>query len=274
MVLQKSGLIPEPLAGVGWLSTAANPRYKRRTSTHRHAEIEANIVESGSCRYLIDDRVQSLRRGDLLWLFPEQEHMIIDASEGMSLWVMLATPAFLAQRTQHVPARADEHPSFARPHRLREGDRLHLTAVAKALAACEGDPVHHGDGLAWWFDEAARLTAAQSGRSGRTMHRAIVKALALLESEPSMPLPALAAAVHMSASRLSHLFAEQVERSVSAQRNQIRLRRVQEQLQSGASVNLTQAAFDAGFGSYAQFARVLRQSTGISPRELLKSNPV
>ena len=187
---------------------------------------------------------------------------------------MLATPAFLAQRTQHLPARADEQASFARPHRLRESDRVHLTAVAKALAACEGDPVHHGDGLAWWFDEAARLTAAQigqSGRSGRTMHRAIVKALSLLDAEPAMPLPALAAAVHMSASRLSHLFAEQVERSVSAHRNQLRLRRVHEELQSGTSTNLTQAAFDAGFGSYAQFARVLRQNTGISPRELLGS---
>ena len=262
-------IIPPTLSGLCWLSPAAQPRYPRRRHPHRHLEIEANLVDSGSCRYLVDGQVQTLTRGDLLWLFPEQPHMILDASADMALWVVVARPEFIASRTQRVPQAASQRPGFARPHRLRERERVHLAHVAASLVACEDDPAHHADGLAWWFDQAARVTEANAGRSGRALHPAIVKALSLLDRDPSLPLPDLARAVHLSASRLSHLFAEQVERSVSAHRNHLRLQRFQEQLQAGDCRNLTQAAFDAGFGSYAQFARVLRASTGQTPRALL-----
>ena len=262
-------LIPEGLQGLCWLSAAARPRHPRRRSPHSHAEIEANLVETGSCRYLIDGRVQLLHRGDLFWLFPDQPHMIIDASADMSLWVLIARPGFAPQRGLKLPSSAAERPPYARPHRLREADRLHLSGVAAALAACEDDAAHHADGLAWWLAEAARLTEQQEGRVGKPLHPAVIKALSLLETDPSLPLPALADAVHVSASRLSHLFVEQLESTVSAHRNQIRLRRFQDRLATEGVRNLTQAAFDAGFGSYAQFARVLRASTGLNPRTML-----
>jgi AraC-like DNA-binding protein len=263
------GLIPEPLSGLCWLSHAARPRYPRRSSPHRHAEIEINVIETGSCRYLIDGRVQTLSRGDMFWLFPAQPHVIIDASADMSLWVLLARPEFLVERAPMVPLETTAPPQFARPHRLRESDRLHLGGVAAALTACEDTPQHHADGLAWWFAQASRITEAQTGRAGRSLHPAIAKALSLLEADPSLPLPDLARDVHISASRLSHLFVEQLERTVSAHRNHVKLRRFQEQMSAGDCRNLTQAAFDAGFGSYAQFARVLRASTGVTPRTLL-----
>jgi AraC-like DNA-binding protein len=269
---QNLDIIPCTLSGMCWLSPAAQPRYKRRTSPHSHVEIEANLVETGTCRYLVDDRIQNLTRGDLLWLFPEQPHMLIDASDDMSLWVIVGRPGFLASRTQRVPASAHEREQFARPHRLRESEGIHLSSVLQSLTECEDDPAHHANGLAWWFDAAARITEAHDGRAGRPMHPAIIKALALLDADPSTPLPKLAQVVHLSPSRLSHLFAEQVERSVSAHRNHVRLRRFQEQLQLGGCRNLTQAAFDAGFGSYAQFARVLYDATGVTPRELLGDN--
>ena len=262
-------LIPTGLQGLSWLSHTQRPRFPRPAKPHHHLEIEANIIETGSCRYLIDGRVQTLSRGDLFWLFPSQQHVIIESSADMSLWVLLANPDFLARRAPGVPLDAEQQPSFTRPHRLRESDRLHLSGVAAALAASEDSPSHHADGLAWWFEQASRITAMQAGRAGKALHPAIVKALSLLEAEPSMPLPTLAQKVHLSASRISHLFVEQVERTVSAHRNHVKLRRFQEQVSAGDCRNLTLAAFDAGFGSYAQFARVLRASTGVTPRELL-----
>lgn len=251
------------------MSSSAQPRHPRRSSPHRHPEIEVNLIEGGTCRYLIDDRVQTLRRGDLFWLFPDQLHMIIDASDDMSLWVLLARPAFLASRVPKLPDSAGAHGPFTRPHRLREAARVHLAGVAAALAEGQDDPAHHADGLAWWFGQAARLTEAQAGRAGKALHPALVKALSLLEADPSRPLPALADAVHLSASRLSHLFVEQLDRTVSAHRNQLRLRRFQDRIGTGQVRNLATAAFEAGFGSYAQFARVLRASTGLAPSDLL-----
>lgn len=260
--------IPERLAGLCWLSHAATPRYGRLSQAHRHAEIEANIIESGTCRYLVDGRVRSLSAGDLLWLLPQQPHMIIEASPDLSLWVMLARPQFLQRQMPRLPVLGCHKAQFERPRRLCASERAQLTGIASSLAACVGDPAHFAHGLAWWFGEASRITETQSDYGGGPTHPAIVSALALLEIDPALPLPELARRVHMSASRLSHLFSEQVGLTISAHRNELRLRRFEQQLRSGKCRSLTLAAFEAGFGSYAQFARVLRASTGKTPREL------
>ena len=264
--------VPQGLSGVCWLNRYSRPRFGPLMYAHHHPEIEANVVESGSCKLVVNDRVQRLSRGDLFWLFPDQDHRVIEASDDLSFWVLLARPELIAQRAKRVPHCAVQNPRFAVPRRLRERERQRLHAVASALVECEDDPQHHADGLAWWYAEACRITEAQDARKGRPMHQAVVNALALLDRDPSIPLGALADRVHMSPSRLSHLFVEQVEHSVSAHRNQLKLQRFQELLQSGDSRNLTEAAFDAGFGSYAQCARVLKAHAGITPRELLETS--
>lgn len=263
--------IPERLAGLCWLSHAATPRYGRLRQAHSHAEIEANIIESGTCRYLVAGCVRSLSPGDLLWLLPQQPHMIVEASPDLSLWVLLARPQFLQRQMPRLPLLGCREPRFERPRRLCASDRAQLTGIASSLAGCVGDPAHFAHGLAWWFGEASRITATQSDGGSAPAHPAITAALALLERDPALPLPELAERVHMSASRLSHLFSEQVGRTISAQRNELRLRRFEQLLREGRCRSLTLAAFEAGFGSYAQFARVLRASTGKTPRHLLSS---
>ena len=44
---------------------------------HRHAELEFNLVTQGAGLYLLANRKYQIRRGDLLWLFPAQEHVLI-----------------------------------------------------------------------------------------------------------------------------------------------------------------------------------------------------
>lgn len=261
--------IPARLAGLCWLSHAARPRYGRLRQAHSHAEIEANVIETGTCRYLVDGCVQSLRSGDLLWLLPQQRHMIVEASPDLSLWVMLARPQFLERQMWRLPLSGSGTREFERPRRLCERERAQLTGIATALTACVDDPAHFAHGLAWWFGEASRITATQSDCRGGPTHPAVISSLALLEIDSSLPLPELARRVNMSASRLSHLFSEQVGLTISAHRNELRLRRFERRLRAGGCRNLTAAAFEAGFGSYAQFARVLRASTGQTPRELL-----
>lgn len=262
--------IPERLAGLCWLSHAARPRYGRLSHAHSHAEIEVNLIETGTCRYLIDGCIRSLVPGDLLWLLPQQRHMIIEASPDLSLWVILARPRFLQRQIPRLPLSGPPQPQFESPRRLCASERAQLAGIASSLAARVDDPVHFAHGLAWLFGEASRITEAQSERRHEgPAHPAVVSSLALLESDPSLPLPELASRVHMSASRLSHLFSEQVGLTISAHRNELRLRRFEGYVRSGECRNLTAAAFAAGFGSYAQFARVLRTSTGKAPRELL-----
>ena len=51
-------------------------------------------------------------------------------------------------------------------------------------------------------------------------------------------------------------------------RNRHRIERFFELYRDGYRLNITQAAFEAGFGSYAQFHRVFRKTLGYGPAEL------
>lgn len=86
--------------------------------------------------------------------------------------------------------------------------------------------------------------------------------------ETTLSVGELADMVHLSESRLSHLFSEQV--SVSVRRYQLwfRLREAIQLLASGDS--LTSTAHEVGFADSAHLSRTFRQMLGISPSALLK----
>jgi AraC-like DNA-binding protein len=76
-----------------------------------------------------------------------------------------------------------------------------------------------------------------------------------------------AAAAHMSASRLSHRFTEEVGMPFRRYVLWLRLRAAVEQVHDGAT--LTRAAVEAGFSDSAHLSRVFRQSFGLPPSALL-----
>jgi len=52
---------------------------------HGHRETELNIVVAGRASYALGDRRYELGADDLVWLFPAQEHQLIDRSEDFEL---------------------------------------------------------------------------------------------------------------------------------------------------------------------------------------------
>lgn len=100
-------------------------------------------------------------------------------------------------------------------------------------------------------------------------HPAIAAAVKLLDGDPSLPGAVLAKKQGMSLTRLVRAFKAELGVTLVDYRNQLRLERFFALTQSGQT-NLSQAALDAGFGSYAQFHRVVRQRYGVSARELMK----
>ena len=56
-------------------------------------------------------------------------------------------------------------------------------------------------------------------------------------------------------------------------RNRLRLQEFFRRLQAHPEIRLLQHAFDAGFGSYAQFYRVFTQALGVPPRQWLRKIP-
>ena len=80
-------------------------------------------------------------------------------------------------------------------------------------------------------------------------------------------LAALARQVGLHQARLSQLFQEQLGISIVDFRNRECLNRFFEAYRQGRRKSIQQAAREAGFGSYQQFYRVIKQRTGRSPRE-------
>src|SRR5258708_30601676 len=82
--------------------------YKARLSEvrpmHRHRELELNIVTAGRASYALGDRRYELGADDLVWLFPAQEHQLIDRSEDFEMWVVVFSPEFLRGAVQGNPA--------------------------------------------------------------------------------------------------------------------------------------------------------------------------
>lgn len=86
-----------------------------------------------------------------------------------------------------------------------------------------------------------------------------------------LPLPAVAAHVHLSAGRYAHLFTQQVgvpfRRYVRWSRLQATVRAV---LQGHS---LTQACYDGGFTDLPHFTRTFRAMFGVAPSEVIRPRP-
>ena len=80
----------------------------------------------------------------------------------------------------------------------------------------------------------------------------------------------MAAELHISESRLAAVFKALMGISLVDYRNLLRLDRFEALLEDGHP-SLMDAAFAAGFGSYAQFSRVFRARSHTSPREYLNA---
>jgi AraC family transcriptional regulator of adaptative response / DNA-3-methyladenine glycosylase II len=80
-------------------------------------------------------------------------------------------------------------------------------------------------------------------------------------------LAGLARRCGVSEAYLSRVFARQVGVPLNRYRNSVRLGRFLELRRSGDGRTLTELAYEAGFGSYAQFFKIYVQAYGQGPRE-------
>src|SRR5579859_1807794 len=69
----------------------AGPGISIRT-WHRHDELELNLVTKGTSSYLLGDRRYDLHSDVMVWLFPDQDHVLIDWSPDFEMWIALFRP--------------------------------------------------------------------------------------------------------------------------------------------------------------------------------------
>lgn len=108
----------------------------------------------------------------------------------------------------------------------------------------------------------------QGASTGRTKpHGPLVgRALEALSNNPAITGRELAGELRVTSSYLARAFKTETRISIVEYRNRIRIERFLAEVQAGRG-SVREAAFDAGFRSYAQFHRVFRRLVGSSPGE-------
>ena len=54
-----------------------------------------NLVVTGKASYLFGNRRVPLLASSMIWLFPKQEHVLIDRSRDFSMWVLVFKPSLV-----------------------------------------------------------------------------------------------------------------------------------------------------------------------------------
>jgi AraC-like DNA-binding protein len=238
-----------------------------RPRPHRHVELEVNLVVRGSASYLLGDRRYALTPGTLTWLFPGQEHVLVDESADHELWWAVFRPALVARVATAALQADDPVGRFSR--RLAAGRVDRLASLFHELQDADDD-VLVNTGLAYLLSLAWRFFLdSDDVVEGVDVHPAVETVARLLRSDPEAgDLATLALTAGLSSSHLSRIFNAQTGVSISTFRNQQRLQRFLALYGSGRRTTALAAALEAGFGSYAQFHRVFRELTGRTPSDL------
>lgn len=241
---------------------------ERRPRPHRHAELEVNLVVSGTASYVLDERRYELSSGTLAWLFPGQDHVLVDESAHLVLWWAVFRPSLVARAATAPDAAAllvsDPTGDFSRRLLFREARRLG-TLFGDLHEAGDADTANAG--LAYLLLRAWRaFVDSDDVVEGVVVHPAVEQVAQLLSVDPAAgDLTALARACGLSPSYLSRVFKAQMGISIGQYRNQQRLERFLAIASGDPRCSTLAAAHAAGFGSYAQFYRVFRDATGTSP---------
>jgi AraC-like DNA-binding protein len=280
----------------GFIFLAESVRNPPMLKPHCHVELELNLVVGGEIRYVVDDRSYHFPAGSLIWLFPGQIHHLVDRTPEAAYYVAVFRPESmqsLKDSETYGPLLADfpPHPGVL-AHRPSSGSFQMLRQMMAELCAGGMDPdllnreagfgltpgfhFEHSDpdglnaGLHHLLLCAWRMTGAQLRTDpAPPLHPAVLRALERIRiSDPPPRLAELAPQCGVSASTLSRLFRDQMGIPLTRYRNSVMLARFMERMSSGQPTML-EAVHAAGFGSYAQFHRIFRQTYAQSPREAI-----
>jgi len=239
--------------------------------THRHAELELNLVLRGRGTYILEDRRYELVRNSLVWFFAAQNHVLTTASDDFSMIVaVFSTPLVREYCTGDARVLRSRNPKQSFCRRIDERKARRLRGLFEELAHLGDDTARYRAGLAYamlssWeaYSSASEILAAG------VLHPSVERAARLIQDgHDDERLPEIASRVGLSASRLSRLFVAQMGVPLNEFRNARRLERFLELHQAGGSSNMLDLALRAGFGSYAQFYRVFKRAMGCGPREI------
>ena len=236
---------------------------------HRHAELELDLVVRGTASYLLGERRYELTPGTLTWLFPGQDHVLVDESPDHELWWAVFRPGLVSRvATPSARLLVERDPAGQFSRRLDTQRASRLGTLLSELSDVDDALLNAGLTYLLLFAWRAFLES-EDLVAGVDVHSAVDTVVRCLHADPEAGgLDALARTAGLSPSHLSRIFKAQTGVSITRFRNQRRLERFMVLYGNGRRTTALAAALEAGFGSYAQFYRVFRAETGRTPTAL------
>jgi AraC-like DNA-binding protein len=257
--------LPAGRRGVAWRFPRRDGVALRMVEPHSHDEFEINLVTSGRATYIVSGERKVLRPRSLIWLFPEQEHILQNFTSDFTMWILVISPEFTEQMVPRIPILAERDPGTVLMRTIPSKCVRLLDEVAQELSTGFQPLDCHELGLAWWLTSAWNAYEYGDSKDAGPLHSAVSRAMALLRENPSKNLRTLAQQTRISPSQLSRLFKRQAGVSITDFRNRLRLDIFVDRCDGARDSSMFELAKDSGFGSYAQFSRVFRRHMGCSP---------
>jgi AraC-like DNA-binding protein len=253
----------------GWAYRAGH--IDDRRVPHRHEELEMNLVVQGHGTYLIGDRRCDVHADSQIWLFPTQNHVLVNRSVDFQMWVVYYRPSLVSRLciTPETEVLRSSAPGHVMSRHLDPAQAARISTLLLELESGIDDIPRYNAGIAYslllaWHE----FSWAPSHVPGRDVHPAVERAAFLIRDQPDLRgIQELARLAGLSPSRLSRVFRVHMGVPLVHFWNRQRLERFLRLYGEGRRLTVTQAALDAGFGSYPQFYRVFRQHVGCGPAE-------
>jgi len=86
----------------GLLYLAESARHVQMLQSHHHIELEINLIVQGTITYVVDGQRFTFSPRTLLWLFPQQEHQLVDQSEDAQFYVAVFKPSLIKRSCRSV----------------------------------------------------------------------------------------------------------------------------------------------------------------------------
>lgn len=238
------------------------------TRSHRHEELEMNLVLSGRAAYLVGQKRVDLEARSLVFFFPDEEHILIDTTPDFCFWLGVWKPSFLKKLKKNgAPAELTARKQARHHQKLSPQIFLRMRLLCEEASTAPKSAFENAQ--AFLIQKLWQVFSEGGGKAGREVHPAVAQAARALQEEPALDIGLIAERLELTPDHLSKLFRSQMGLPLAKYRTRQRLEKVLAQVRD-EKADLTSAALAGGFGSYSAFHRAFHSVYRASPRDWLR----